>query len=196
MAHAGEARKKEFAYRRQIVELWNMEAVKTLAKMHRHGLGKADVNMEKAVKWYRRAAEAGDFESAKELGIIYDRGRGVEVDKTQAVQWYERALQAGDEEIRREDEEELLCISGTRQDKKQKMIMIMVRLSDMYEHGIGAAVDEERAAELRKRAKEEKTALIIYQKKASGTFGDMILAWFQAGKQRIESVIYGRKTEK
>ena len=196
MAHAGEARKKEFSYRRQIVELWNMEAVKTLAKRHRYGLGKADVNMEKAVKWYRRAAEAGDFESAKELGIIYDRGRGVEVDKTQAVQWYERALRAGEEEIRREDDEELLCISGTRQDKKQKMIMIMVRLSDMYAHGIGAAVDEERAAALRKQAKEENTALIIYRKKASGTFDDMISAWFYAGKQRIASLISGRMREK
>ena len=196
MVDEGEVRKKELAYRKQIAELWNMEAVKTLAKMHQHGIGKADVNIEKAMKWYRIAAEAGDFESAKELGIIYDRGRGVEVDKTQAVQWYEKALQAGDEEIRREDDGELLCISGTRQDKKQKMIMIMVRLSDMYAYGIGTAVDEARAAALRNRAKEENTALIIYQKKASGTFGDMISAWFYEGKQRIASVISGRMREK
>ncbi|MBR5162711.1 MAG: hypothetical protein IKW79_01655, partial [Schwartzia sp.] len=34
-------RKKDIAYRRQIAELWNMESVKTIAKMHQRGLGKA-----------------------------------------------------------------------------------------------------------------------------------------------------------
>ncbi|MBR5163548.1 MAG: sel1 repeat family protein, partial [Schwartzia sp.] len=152
--------------------------VKTLAKMHQRGIGKATkVDMEKAIAWYKRAANAGDFESAKELGEIYDYGRGVEVDKSKAVRWYEKALEAGEEEIRREDEGELFCVSGTKEDKKETMAMIMLRLSEMYAAGIGTPVDEERAATLKARANAERQVSEGTLKKLFQFIGRVCRGW-------------------
>ena len=42
------------------------------------------------------AAEAGDAEAARYLGIIYLRGKGVSVDRPEAAKWLRRAAAGGD----------------------------------------------------------------------------------------------------
>ncbi|HEL5579506.1 TPA: hypothetical protein ACXIGC_001218 [Stenotrophomonas maltophilia] len=61
----------------------------------------ADVDDKDAValKWWRRAAEAGDAVSQNLLGLAYREGRwGLDPDSQQAVAWFERAAEQGDQD--------------------------------------------------------------------------------------------------
>ena len=44
-----------------------------------------------AVKWYRKAAEAGDREAMARLGVLHVRGRGVAKDSSKALAMFRRA---------------------------------------------------------------------------------------------------------
>jgi TPR repeat protein len=44
-----------------------------------------------AIKWYRKAAEQGDFSCQSELGDCFHDGRGVPKDYVEAVKWYRKA---------------------------------------------------------------------------------------------------------
>jgi len=46
-----------------------------------------------AVRWYRRAAEAGEATAMMMLGWHYQNGRSVSQDTTQAIRWYRRAAE-------------------------------------------------------------------------------------------------------
>ena len=50
-----------------------------------------------AVKWYRKAAEAGYAPSMVDLGFMYQHGRGgLSKDDAQAVSWFRKAAEAGE----------------------------------------------------------------------------------------------------
>ncbi len=46
---------------------------------------------EKAVRWYRKAADAGDNQGLVELGKCYENGQGVAVDRERALSCYQKA---------------------------------------------------------------------------------------------------------
>jgi TPR repeat protein len=46
---------------------------------------------EQAVRWYRKAAEAGDAPSMTRLAAALAKGRGVKKDEAQATMWYSEA---------------------------------------------------------------------------------------------------------
>jgi len=48
-----------------------------------------------AVRWYRRAAEAGEETAMMMLGWHYQNGRAVSQDTAQAIRWYSRAAELG-----------------------------------------------------------------------------------------------------
>ena len=146
---------KGLDYRIQAAELGHLEATKTLAKMYLKGIGGAKKDVSQTIMWYEKAAEAGDFEAMKALGEIYDKGIDVEADKSKAAAWYEKAVQAGDKEIYVGDGD-MFCDNERTQEQKQTILM---KLSDMYENGIGVEQDREKAVELRKKVKAEKKAL-------------------------------------
>ena len=50
------------------------------------------------MKWYRKAAEAGDARGMPILGSCYERGTGVTKDEAEAVKWFRKALNAGNEQ--------------------------------------------------------------------------------------------------
>ena len=50
---------------------------------------------EQAVRWYRKAADAGDANGMYNHGVMYANGRGVAKDEAQAVHWYRKAADAG-----------------------------------------------------------------------------------------------------
>ena len=54
------------------------------------------LNLVKAHNLFIEAAEAGDGESARYLGMMYMQGKGVEKDPQQALDWFEIAAQRGD----------------------------------------------------------------------------------------------------
>jgi serine/threonine protein kinase/TPR repeat protein len=49
-----------------------------------------------AVRWFRRAAEAGSTQGMNRLGRAYQDGRGVPYDRAEALKWHRRAAEAGD----------------------------------------------------------------------------------------------------
>jgi|GEM_PF-7057469 len=53
------------------------------------------VDMSKALKCYRLAAEQGDSEAQFSLGLIYSLGKGVEKDKAEAAKWLRLAAEQG-----------------------------------------------------------------------------------------------------
>lgn len=50
---------------------------------------------EKAVEWYRKAAEQGLAKAQCNLGVCYENGEGVAKDQAIAVQWYRKAAEQG-----------------------------------------------------------------------------------------------------
>lgn len=54
-----------------------------------------------AAKWIRKAAEMGDPQAKKLLGLLYWTGRGVPKDVNEAVNWFREAAEAGDAEAMR-----------------------------------------------------------------------------------------------
>jgi TPR repeat protein len=60
--------------------------------------GKAPKDYEKAVFWYRKAANAADAAGMKDLGTMYENGWGVQQNKQQAIVWYRQAAKLGNED--------------------------------------------------------------------------------------------------
>lgn len=52
-------------------------------------------DVQKAVEWYRKAAEQGYAEAQNRLGVRYDRGEGVEENSKIANEWYLKAAKQG-----------------------------------------------------------------------------------------------------
>ena len=52
-----------------------------------------------AIKWFKKAADAGEHEAFLSLGDIYWYGHGVSVDSLEAEKWYLKASEAGEREI-------------------------------------------------------------------------------------------------
>ena len=46
-----------------------------------------------ALKWFRKAAEAGDARGQANLGLMYENGNGVAKDYAEAVKWYRKAAE-------------------------------------------------------------------------------------------------------
>jgi hypothetical protein len=49
-----------------------------------------------AVRWFRKAADAGNTLAQVSLGDAYHDGKGVPQDYAEAVRWFRRAADAGD----------------------------------------------------------------------------------------------------
>ena len=52
-------------------------------------------DVQKAVEWYRKAAEQGYADAQNRLGVRYDRGEGVEENSKIANEWYLKAAKQG-----------------------------------------------------------------------------------------------------
>lgn len=65
-----------------------------------------------ARKWLAKAAEQGDAEAQYKLGILYNRGHGVETNKEEALLWYQKAAEQG-------------------------LAIAQCKLGDMYLYGLG-----------------------------------------------------------
>jgi serine/threonine protein kinase len=82
-----------------------------------------------AVKWFRRAADAGDAAGMLYMGGMYDLGEGGPQSDEAAVYWYRQAYNAGDPHA-------------------------MFNLGKMYENGRGVPKDRDRARELYRQGAE------------------------------------------
>jgi len=64
--------------------------------MYENGHGVA-IDLDKAVHWYRKAAEQDNALGQFNLGDMYDYGKGVPQDVEQAALWYRMAAEQGNE---------------------------------------------------------------------------------------------------
>jgi len=76
----------------QAIEL--LRAQNNLGWMYDVGKGVAQ-DSQKAVKWYRLAAEQGYAAAQNNLGFFYHVGKGVTQDYQEAVKWYRLAAERG-----------------------------------------------------------------------------------------------------
>ena len=70
-------------------------AQNSLGAMYRDGQGVRQ-DHDRAVAWFRRAADQGNAAGQTSLGRMYENGRGVRRDRVEAVRWYRRAADQGD----------------------------------------------------------------------------------------------------
>jgi len=55
-------------------------------------------DLEKANYWFVKAAEQGDTDAQYELGLMYEKGRGVPKDYAKAAEWFSKAAAQGNTE--------------------------------------------------------------------------------------------------
>jgi TPR repeat protein len=82
---------------------------------------------DKAVEWYRKAAEQGEEQARYNLGLCYANGEGVHKDAGKAVEWFRKAAAQGTADAQ--------CSLGVR-----------------YWHGVGVCKDILQAAEWWRKA--------------------------------------------
>jgi TPR repeat protein len=67
-----------------------------LGGMYAAGYG-VTTNYDEAVKWFRKAADAGNARGIRGLAFMYENGYGVQKDVQQAVSLYRKAANLGDQ---------------------------------------------------------------------------------------------------
>jgi TPR repeat protein len=50
------------------------------------------------MRWYRKAADAGNDWAMLLIGSMYDSGKGVSKDYAEAMRWFRKAADAGSDE--------------------------------------------------------------------------------------------------
>ena len=51
---------------------------------------------EEAFNWYTKSAAQGYVNAERNLGVLYEDGRGVTKDISKAIEWYTKAAEKGD----------------------------------------------------------------------------------------------------
>ena len=68
--------------------------------MYENGHG-VEQSYEKAVEWYRKAADQGNAAAQYNLGNMYSWGKGVEQSNEKAAEWYRKAADQGDPDAKK-----------------------------------------------------------------------------------------------
>ncbi|GEM_PF-6785458 len=82
-------------------EQGNMRAMRQMAKRHIYGSEDTEANPKLALKWYLKAAKAGDAVSMMEIGNAFSTGLGVKPSKDKAREWWQRAAKAGNDKAKK-----------------------------------------------------------------------------------------------
>jgi hypothetical protein len=77
-----------------LIEEKDRQAAYFLAGAYEDARG-VERNLDEAMKWHRKSAEAGYPRAQWVLGDHYERGMGVESDPSEAARWYRRAAEQG-----------------------------------------------------------------------------------------------------
>ena len=96
-----------------------------------------DGDYEEALYWYRKAARKGYYVAQYNLGVFYERGKGVAKDLLEAVRWYKKAA-------------------------AQDYPNAQYNLGVFYERGMGVEKDEHRAADYYREAAAQDYPNAIY----------------------------------
>ena len=73
----------------------NHDAMYRIGSYHFQGDHGLQQDKEEGMKWWRRAAEAGNAEAAHNLGVCYEEGDGVDQDCDRALEYFQKAADGG-----------------------------------------------------------------------------------------------------
>ncbi|HEX7833489.1 MAG TPA: hypothetical protein VF787_27810 [Thermoanaerobaculia bacterium] len=133
------------------------------------GLGKATWragNYEKALEYFKQAADKGHAEAAYILGALYEEGRNVTADPATSAQWYLRAAELGHADAMNHIGNALRNGNGVAKNPAEAMKWYrkgaelgdafgMENVADMLYDGIGVEKDLAQAAEWYRKAAEK-----------------------------------------
>ena len=87
---------KDFKSLKALAEKGDAKAQFLLGDMYASGsLGKNDLVIKEAVKWYRKSAEQGYAPAQYKLGVMYRYGAGVPKNNKQELKWYRKSAEQG-----------------------------------------------------------------------------------------------------
>ena len=81
---------------KRLMDKGNATAFNTYGNFFAHGIEGMPQDWNKAIELYLKAGELGCAVAYYNLGVSYDNGHGVEIDKKKAKQYYELAAMGGD----------------------------------------------------------------------------------------------------
>jgi TPR repeat protein len=73
----------------------------SIGVLYTHGGDGLPVDYNKAIDWFRKAAESEEPTAEHNLGWAYEAGLGVSKDLDQAIEWYRKAADHGDESAKK-----------------------------------------------------------------------------------------------
>jgi TPR repeat protein len=169
---------------RKAAEAGSPDGAFGLGLLYSHGLG-VEQNQQEGIKWLRRAAEGGSEEAAKwfqqaadqgladgqyNLGVMYEKGRGVPLDIARAAELYEAAAEQGHD--RAQSNLGMLYSTGKgvpldymkaaelyRQSIANGNLIALCNLGVLYHRGQGVPQDDIEAVQLYRKAAEAGVAL-------------------------------------
>lgn len=133
-----------------------------LARRYQDGDG-VPIDIEKAVYWYRKAAEQGYADAQNGLGICYRNGDGVEYNSELGVYWYRKAANQGHADAQYNLGECYLYGLGVKKDEQQAVywfrkaaaqghLGVLYNLGECYLYGLGVEKDEQQALNFYRKA--------------------------------------------
>ena len=75
----------------------NIDAMCKVANYYQYGFSKVSVDEAEAFRWWKKAAEWGNWNAMSELGIYYYNGEGTTKNVNEAVRWWLTAGESGEE---------------------------------------------------------------------------------------------------
>lgn len=170
-------------------------AANVLGDIYRCGEDDSIIDLVESVRWFTKAAEAGDADGMYALSVHYERGDGVTQDETEAMLWLRRAADAGHAKAQRRLGEAFYWGDGVPKDLDLafKWCLAAAQQGDAeaqycvglgYIKGEGTAVDEELATKYFRLAAEQgyvnayiDIAKLLLKKSASSE----ALTWLKKG---------------
>ena len=151
-----------FRWYNEATEHGDAEAANRVGVFFENGIG-CEKSLEKAFDYYLRSAQMGSLSGMANVGQCYLEGKGTEQNVVSGLTWMGAASEKGNGIASLMMGE--YCLAGTYGEPDpaqakiffergipQKYAPAILRLSDLYEQGIGVPKDEEKAAELRELA--------------------------------------------
>jgi len=122
-----------------------------------------------AVEWYRKAAEQGNADAQNYLGVMYEKGQGVNQDYSQAVEWFRKAAEQGYASAqcnlgvmyelgRGVNQDDAKAVEWYRKAAEQGYATAQYYLGNRYRDGKGVNQDYSQAVEWYKKAAEQGNA--------------------------------------
>jgi len=145
----------------------------TIGKMYQYGYGGVKLNHITSLQWYELAAQQDDLIAQNNLGYMYSKGKGLEMDSKKAVFWYRKAANQGYAKAQSHlgymyrkgygiEKDNSEAIYWYRKATNQNYAPAQNHLGYMYRKGYGIEKDLQEAVKLYRKAAEQNYPLAQY----------------------------------